>query len=403
MYVFHKSLTSPIPRLHGLSQVEALAGERRFTVLSFEPRERDRPPGDADIYDEVRRRLASRGVRHVRLPLTGSTLLDIALGTAAILFAVVVRRVRIVHARSYIPATMGLLVCAVTPARLVFDMRGLFVDEYLFDGALREGTPKLALARRLERALLLRSDAVVVVSRRFRDHLLARPDLASGIRPERIHVVPNRADLARFEGLSEVRDRMRRERGWEENVVAVYAGASGATWHRVDLIMEVMARAMRALPDLRLLVMMHPSADHARALAARAGVPSERAEFLTVDVSEVPSFLSCGDLGLMLIERHVSKEVCAPIKFAEYVAAGLAVVAGGSMGDTADWIREERLGILVAADSIDEAALALVAFAESDDLRSGAARARCRDFAAREMDMRRSLQEYERIYRSLDA
>jgi glycosyltransferase involved in cell wall biosynthesis len=402
LYVFHKSLTSAIPRLHGLSLVEALAGERRFTVLSFEPRDRDRPPGDAEVYDEIRNRLTSRGVRHVRLPRTGSTLLDIALGAAAIALAVVFRRVRIVHARSYIPAAMGLLACAVTPARLVFDMRGLFVDEYVFEGALPEGTLKLALARRLERTLLFRSAAVVVVSNRFRDHLLSRPDIAAAIDPERIHVVPNRADLARFDGLSRARGRMRRERGWEERVVAVYAGASGAKWHRVDQIMERMARAMEAVPELRLLVMTQPSADGARALAADAGVPSGRAEFLTVDASEVPSFLSVGDLGLMLIERHVSKDVCSPIKFAEYMASGLPVVAGGSMGDTADWIRDERLGILVDPGRIDEAARAVVELVASDDFRSGAARARCLEFAAREMDMRRSFEEYARIYRSLD-
>lgn len=402
LYVFHKSLTSPIPRLHGLSQVEALAGERRFTVLSFEPRKRDRPSGDGEVYDEIRSRLASRGVRHVRLPLTGSTLLDIALGAAAIVLAVVFRGVRIVHARSYIPATMGLLACAITPARLMFDMRGLFVDEYLFEGALREGTWKLALARRLERALLFRSAAVVVVSGRFRGHLLSRPDLAAGIRAERIHVVPNRADLARFDGLSPARDRIRRERGWRECVVAVYAGASGAKWHRLDRIMEMVARAMEIVPELRLLVMTHPSADGATALAATAGVPSGRAEFMTVDASKVPSFLSAGDLGLMLIECHVSKDVCSPIKFAEYMASGLPVVAGGSMGDTADWIRDERLGILVDPGRMDEAARAVVELIASDDFRSGAARARCLEFAAREMDMRRSFEEYERIYRSLD-
>jgi glycosyltransferase involved in cell wall biosynthesis len=243
---------------------------------------------------------------------------------------------------------------------------------------------------------------VIVVSRRFRDRLLERPDLAGAVRPERIHVIPNRADLSRFEGLAGVRHRMRRERGWEGSVVAVYAGASAATWHRVDLILEMMALAMAELPELRLLVIMHPSTERARALAQRAGVPVDRVEFVTVDVPGVPSFLSCGDLGLMLIERDVSKDVCSPIKFAEYVAAGLPVVAGGSMGDTADWISDEHLGILVDPDRIEDAARALIELARSEDLGSGAARARCLAFAAREMDMRRTLDEYESIYRTLD-
>ena len=115
------------------------------------------------------------------------------------LFFVIFRGVRILHCRSYVPAIMGLLVRTLTPTRLLFDMRGLFVDEYLLEGALREGSPKLALARWLERRLLFRSDAIVVVSERFRAHLLSRPDLRAKIRPERIHVIPNRVERTRFD------------------------------------------------------------------------------------------------------------------------------------------------------------------------------------------------------------
>jgi glycosyltransferase involved in cell wall biosynthesis len=401
-YVFHKSLLEPIPRVHGTSQVEALARGRRFTVISFEGSRRLRTVRQWEVYDGIRSRLQSRGVHHVPLPQTGWRWIDVALGAATLLVDVIFRGTRIVHARSYIPAVMGLIACSITPARLVFDMRGLFVDEYLFVGALTEGTARFALFRRIERLLVSRSDAIVVVSQRFRDHLIARPDLARSIRPERIHVIPNRVDLDRFEGLSDARLRLRAERGWEESMVAVYAGSAGARWHRVDLIMEMMGRVMEALPDVRLLVMTYPSAEDARVLAARAGVPLDRAEFLTVDVEEVPSFLAAGDLGLVLVERHASKDVCAPIKFGEYLASGLPVAAGGSIGDTEDWIRDDRLGILFDPDRIEDAARRLVGFLRSDDFESGAARARCLAFAAREMDMRRSLEEYETIYRSLE-
>jgi glycosyltransferase involved in cell wall biosynthesis len=401
-YVFHKSLLAPIPRVHGVSQVEALAGERRFTVISFEGSRRLRTVREWEIYEEIRNRLASRGVRHVALSQTGRRWLDIALGAAALLVDVIFRGTRIVHARSYVPAIMGLVVCSITPARLVFDMRGLFVDEYLFVGALEEGTARLAFFRWIERLLLARSDAVVVVSERFRDHLLARPDLVRSIRRERIHVIPNRVDLARFEEIGEARPRLRDERGWGECTVAVYAGSAGARWHRVDLIMEMMARVMEALPEVRLLVMTYPSTDDARAFASRAGVPIDRTEFLTVDVAEVPALLAAGDVGLMLIDRHVSKDVCAPIKFAEYLAAGLPIAAGGSIGDTEDWIRDDRLGILFDPNRIEDAALGLVEFLRSDDFGSGAARGRCLEFAARRMDARRSLEEYETIYRSME-
>lgn len=401
-YVFHKSLLAPIPRVHGVAQVEALARGRRFTAISFEGSLRLRTVREWEVYGELRSRLRSRGVRHVALRQTGRRWLDITLGAGTLLFEVIFRGVRIVHARSYVPAIMGVIVCSFTPARLVFDMRGLFVDEYLYAGALEERSARLAFFRWIERILISRADAIVVVSERFREHLLTRPDLARTIRRERIHVIPNRVDLNRFGGLSDARRRLRAERGWVDSVMAVYTGSAGARWHRMDLIMEMMGTAMAAHPGIRLLVMTYPSTEEAEKLARRAGVPLDRATFVTVDVAEVPSYLAAGDVGLMLVDRHVSKVVCAPIKFGEYVAAGLPVAAGGSIGDTEDWIRGDRLGILVDLDRPKEAARRLVEFLRSDDFESGAARERCLAFAAREMDMRRTLEQYEAIYRSLE-
>ena len=147
LYVVHKSLTEPIPRLHGLAQARDLAERRPFAVLSYEPRDSDRRPGELDLYGETREWLTSAGVEHLPLSLLGSRWLDIPLGAAAIVLSAIFRRVRIVHCRSYIPGLMGLLACRITPTRFLFDMRGLFVDEYLFVGAFRPGTARLAFAR----------------------------------------------------------------------------------------------------------------------------------------------------------------------------------------------------------------------------------------------------------------
>ncbi|MCK4408873.1 MAG: glycosyltransferase, partial [Candidatus Eisenbacteria sp.] len=231
VYVFNKSLTEPIPRLHGLDQIRAMSGDRRFVVLSFEPRRHGRTPGERRLYDETLAWLTAAGVEHVSLPLLGNRWLEIPMGAVAILFLVLFRGVRTIHCRSYIPALMGLLVRAVTATRLFFDMRGLFVDEYLLHGALVEGTLKLAFARWLEQRLLFSSDLVVVVSESFRSHLLVRSDLAVRLRPERVRVIPNRVDNDRFALDAAGRRRARDDRGWSESTVGVFVGSTAA-WHR---------------------------------------------------------------------------------------------------------------------------------------------------------------------------
>jgi glycosyltransferase involved in cell wall biosynthesis len=403
LYCFHQSLGEPIPRLHGLAQIRALAGDRRrrFAVLCFEDRGEKPGAKKKRLLERTRRWLQEGGVSCTELPFLNSRWLEIPLAATCTLFLVIFRRVRILHCRSYVPAIMGLLVRSLTPTRLLFDMRGLFVDEYLLEGALREGSPKLALARWLERRLLFRSDAIVVVSERFREHLLSRPDLRAKIRPERIHVIPDRVELTRFDSSQSQRSHLREKLGWPSGLVGVFAGSS-APWHRLDQIVEVAARVIERRDEVRLLLVTYPSAARAKSMAALAGIPEDRVACLSVTIDEVPGLLAASDFGFMFLQRHISKDVCAPIKFSEYMAAGLPVVAGGSLGDTGEWIAEEKLGILVDPDDVEETTERVLELLSSEPFRAGEIREHCRVFAARELDMERTLEEYDAIYRNLD-
>jgi len=400
-YIFHKSLIEPIPRLHGLDQIRAMSGGRRFVVLSFEPRRSGRTPEARRLYDETRAWLTAAGVEHVSLPIVGSRWLEIPMGAAALLFLVLFRGVRTIHCRSYIPALMGLLVRAVTATRLLFDMRGLFVDEYLLEGAFEEGTARLAFARWLERRLLFVSDSIVVVSEMFRQHLLARPDLAERLRAERIRVIPNRVDLTRFALDEDGRRRVRDDRGWSDTTVGIFVG-SASSWHRMDRTMDIAASVMSELDDVRFVAAVYPTTERAERIASEIGLPPDRVEFVTAGVAGMPPLLAAADFGFMLIERDVSKEVCAPIKFSEYMAAGLPTVASEAVGDVTGWIEDRGLGVTIDHDDVEGAARSVVEFLSSDDFRGGSARERCLEFAAGEMDMSKTLEDYGAIYEDLD-
>jgi len=397
LYLFHQSLTAPISRLHGLAQVVALSGERPFAVISYEPR--NLSALQKGVYERTRSWLLEHGVPHTPVPVVGTRWLEIPMGAASAFLSCVFRGTRIIQARSYIPGLMALLATRVSPARFLFDMRGLFVDEYVLEGAFRPGTPRFRFARWLERRLLFNADTIIVVSERFRDHLLTREDLAGRVEPGRIVVIPNRVDLERFAPALESRERTRAELGWDDDLVFVYVGST-APWHRLDRVAELMARVMERNEHIRLVASVYPDPSSFEDLALAAGVPKERMALATSTVDEIPRLLAAADVGLMLIDDDISKQVCAPIKFSEYMAAGLPVIAAGGIGDTRDWIEEEGLGILVDGEDVDAAAEAVVARLTSDAIVS--ARARCLDFAARALDMRQTLRQYEGVYRKLE-
>lgn len=401
LYAYHQSLTERIPRLHGLAQIRALADRRKFEVLSFEQTDRKQNKSERELFKATRFWLSEAGVPHTRLPFLSSRWLDIPMGAFVILFRVLFRGVRIVHCRSYIPAIMGLLVRCVFPIKLLFDMRGLFVDEYVFAGALRKGSTKLAFARWLERRLLFTSDCIVVVSEVFRDHLLSRPDLADNIDTDRILTIPNRVEISRFSIPDAKRLRLKTERGWDSRIVATYIGSS-VGWHRLDQLMKIMSHVMKMRENLYLVIATYPSTKRAQEYARAIGIPLDRMDFLTVSVADIPELLSLSDLGLMFEDKHLHRKVCAPIKFSEYMAAGLPVIAGGGLGDVSSWVENNKLGVIVDPDRPEEAAMLSANFLSSDDYRAGMTRKRCLSFASREMDMKKTLNEYDQAYCRLD-
>lgn len=105
-------------------------------------------------------------------------------------------------------------------APLVFEVRDLWPDVFVASGVLSEGWLFRAL-RRLEMAFYRAAARVVVVTRAFREDLLAR-----GVPPGKLSVVPNGADLELFAPRLPSAD-LRRRLGGEGKFLATYVGTHG--------------------------------------------------------------------------------------------------------------------------------------------------------------------------------
>jgi glycosyltransferase involved in cell wall biosynthesis len=121
-------------------------------------------------------------------------------------------------------------------APLVFEVRDLWPDVFVASGVLSEGRLFRAL-RRLEMAFYRAARKVVVVTRSFRDDLLAR-----GVPEEKISVVPNGADLELF-GPRPASADLRRRLGGEGKFLATYVGTHG--------ILQGLEQILDAAEDLR--------------------------------------------------------------------------------------------------------------------------------------------------------
>ena len=252
IYVSYDGAGEPLGRSQVLGYLTRLASAYDITLISFEKADEAR----TRVHDE----LIEVGIdwipmRYHRRPAVLSTMLDLLAGRRALIGAARRREPAIVHVRSYVPALMALLARRRTKGKLLFDIRGFWVDERVDGGLWRPGGLLYRVAKRCERRFYAEADAIVTLTQAS----VTQVRVWAGARPVPIQVIPTCVDLQRFA--------RRPERPGGPHVV--WIGSIG-TWYRFDLT----ARLASALSLLQTSVYagLIASGWHTAAMMMRIGV-----------------------------------------------------------------------------------------------------------------------------------
>ncbi|MBD3410219.1 MAG: glycosyltransferase [Ignavibacteriales bacterium] len=300
------------------------------------------------------------------------------------------RGIDVVHCRSNLPALVGARAARGTTAKVLFDNRGLFSEE----ARLRGDRLRAAAERRNERRLLLRADATVVVSNAFRDYVADAYDLPQSA-IDKVVVIPNGFAKERFDYAEADRKRLKNDR-FGKRIVVAYAGAV-ASWHMFSETVEAFIRLRAKRPDAFFLVLTHQGERAKEALHQTAATSDE---YLVAEAygDDYGCLLSLADFGFSFRIRDVVSRVSAPIKFGEYLAAGLPVLLSPEIGDTEAIARENRLGVVVRdhQSDLDRALDDMLALVGEKDTR-----ARCRAYAENNLTVDQTAETYFRLYQKL--
>lgn len=388
LYISYDGMLEPLGQSQVLSYLEPLAQDHEVHLLSFE---KPADLGDAVRIRAMRSRLEAAGIewthrRYHKAPSAPATAFDIAAGLATAWSIARRHRVRIVHARSYIPALIGLLVKRATGAKFLFDMRGLWADERVDGGLWPAGGILYRATKAIERGLLRTSDHIVTLTHSSVDEvrrLLVPESVAIPI-----SVIPTCTDLQRFRPLASQS---------VGPIVLGYVGSVG-TWYLYDETLLAFRLLQEQHSDARLLIVNRGEHERIRERIAAAGLNPACVEVLAADHRDMPSLIARMSAGAALVKPAYSKIASAPTKLAEYLACGIPVLGNKGVGDV--WMLEEReVGVAVA--SIDEATLRvgvarLIALIQDKNTPG-----RCRAAAEELFSLERGVAEYHRIYDSL--
>lgn len=221
-----------------------------------------------------------------------------------------------------------------------------YLDQYVHLERLRRFTGRYKLRR---------ADAVVVVSTALKEHYVER----HGVDPQRIHVVPNGADLDLFHPDVEPDPEFPRD---PESPRIGYVG-SFQKWHALDLLGSMVERVGTARPAARfLMVGAGAGVDDVRSATS---LGQDRLAFTgRVPHARVPGLVASLDVGVL---AEAAPYQC-PLKVIEWMAAGIAVVAP-AYGPLRELIDDGAEGLLFPPGDQDALVAAVTSLVDDPERR----------------------------------
>jgi len=372
-------------------------------LMTFESSNENRITDDQR--SRLRDELGLRGITWTDMVYHGkpkifSTIYDIFAGMRFIIRECRKHEFDILHARALVPAVMARLArfAGRLDTKILFDLRGLIIEEYLDAGVLSRSNPLVPVMRTMELGTINAADGVVVLTDAIRRELF--PSVVDGLdskgRP--IERIPCCFDDAKFVFPTEAqRIESKKRFGLEKSLVGIYTGSVSGVY-LIDEMCKVFAGFRKIHPQFFPIILSRGDFNQVKEEMKRNGFGDNEFIVTSVEPSGVGDYLSASDFAVAFYSATFSRLATSPTKNAEYLAMGLPILTNSGIGDTERELTDDRTGVVVRdfnEESIDGAVAGIVRLlSEGDEMRR-----RCRASA----EQRYSLEKlggpsYRRIY-----
>lgn len=390
LYLSYNGIMEPLVRSQVLNYLERLVEQEgyRFTLLTFE-----RSPLPANTEAEIRETLQLRGIDWIWLPCHRrlgplSTVLDIWSGTRKVSDLCRVKGIRLIHARSFVPAVIARLIKARRGIPFINDIRGFWVDEKVYKGSLAQDSTVYRVAKKLEAWVYDGSDAIVSLTDRGSEEIRKFSCFAERALPSMV-TIPTCVDIGAFTW---------RAREFRPPFVFGYVGSLGPGY-LPEMVFRYFALARQRFPGSRLHLITRTESERLWALADSHAVPQEEVRLIGVEPEQVNRELDCVDIGLSFIQPHFAKLASCPTKVGEYLAAGIPVISNAGIGDLDKLVGQGEVGYILPDFSENSMSLSLIALENlAADPELGH---RCRWTAEKAFSLDDGVTHYGTLYRSL--
>jgi glycosyltransferase involved in cell wall biosynthesis len=258
-------------------------------------------------------------------------------------------RINIVHARGHLAAQIGLFIKRLFDAKLLFDCRGLWVDERVDKGGwnLDRYSHRLQYQhyKRIERRLLQQADHIVVLTEKAVNEVVK----LGGLTAARVSVIPCCADFDHFPLTTASRRALARTLCGIPTEVPVigYLGSVGRMY-MLERFFRLLEMAVEVRKDFHALVITR-DVKQLRQVMTSCLPPKIWARVVVQSASrqDVPNIIPAMDVMVSFILPSYARQAASPTKLAECFAEGIPVICNHGVGDIEHQIEHFGAGVIV--------------------------------------------------------
>lgn len=257
--------------------------------------------------------------------------------------------IQIIHARSLVPAVMGMLIKKAHKSKLLYDIRGFAIDEKILDGRLKEGTLLTKLLRKLETKAYKSADHIVTLTHASKKLLIDQYKV-----PQRkITVIPTCVNTNLFKPIPSVqKEILKATLGLtSKDIIIINNGSINGS---IDFaaVVKLFSAMSRLDSNLKFLFFNRSQHKLIKKYLRKYPLPKTRYQIISLPFEKMNAYLNLADLYVFFIKPSFAKQASLPTKFAEGVACHIYSVTNTQYGDIEYYINQYPIGYLIELNEI---------------------------------------------------
>lgn len=349
LYLSLTGMTEPLGRSQVLEYLIDLSKKNKIFLITFE-----REDTKQEI-DRVNNIMVEHGIKWKYFIYSNrfgvlSTLSQIMKTTFLSISLIRKHKIKLIHARSFIPAVIGIIIKLFYKVNLLYDIRGFSIDEKVDRGRLHKQSLLYKILKIVDKYIYTHADHIVTLTHKSKDILIKLYNIYS----DAITVIQTCANKDIFKIVTKNENQQfKKSLGFNDSDIIFIHTGTVSGWYDFEKELLVMSHLMKRNNKIKFIILNKNEQGLIRKQLKKINIDESKVLLTHSDFEMVHKYLNVSNFSIFFIKASFSKQASAPTKFAENVACLLPSITNKNVGDMEYYINKYNVGLLFDLDKFN--------------------------------------------------